>query len=240
MTKDARGARNVARAKASGPAGAARGDPLGSDSAGGESEQERAIVTVPVPPPPLSKWAIKGQLAGKVATAQAHAGREFSVDVPFSVSEAGDEAEVEWLTAFHASFQTPAITPGRPAAQDITNALALPSKKKRKASTEPLVGVTGLMTTQARDVVTKVSTKTVRESFYLPSSDDCKQLVESALFSAGEFSYSEADLDQWWLSNGFQSLKSSAKTCRYDLTRRVKEGIFTSFGTCPARAVVCR
>lgn len=64
--------------------------------------------------------------------------------------------------------------------------------------------------------------------------------MESALFSAGEFSYSEADLDQWWLCTGFQSLKSSAKTCRYDLTRRVQEGIFTSFGTCPARAVVCR
>ena len=229
----------MARAKASGPAGAARGDPLGSDSEGGSGqEQERALATVPPPPTPLSKWALKGQLAGMFATAAAQAGREFSVEVPFSVSEAGEEAELEWLTAFREYFQTPAITPRRPAAQDITNAQPLQSKKKRKASTEPLAGVPGLMSTQARDVVTKVSTKAVRESFYLPASEDCKQLVDSALFAAGDLTYSEAELDQWWLSSGFQSLKSSAKTCRYDLTRRVKEGIFMSFGTSPARAVV--
>ena len=102
------------------------------------------------------------------ATAAALAGREFSVDVPFSVSEAGDDAELEWLAAFRENFQTPSNTARRPAVQEISNVPLQQSKKKRKQSTEPLVGVPGLMTSQARDVVTKVSTKTVRESFYLP------------------------------------------------------------------------
>ena len=165
------------------------------------------------------------------ATAAALAGREFSVDVPFSVSEAGDDAELEWLAAFRENFQTPSNTARRPAVQEISNVPLQQSKKKRKQSTEPLVGVPGLMTSQARDVVTKVSTKTVRESFYLPPPEDCKEGVATALYDTTFFTFTEQDFEQWWETSGWQQVKASAKSCRYYLTRRVKEGLFTSYGT---------
>ena len=165
------------------------------------------------------------------ATAAALAGREFSVDVPFSVSEAGDDAELEWLAAFRENFQTPSNNARRPAAQDVTKSHARQTMKKRKASIEPLDGVPGLMTAQARDVVTKVSTKTVRESFYLPPPEECKEEVATALDNTTIFNFTEQEFEQWWVSSGWHQVKASAKSCRYDLTRRVKEGLFTSYGT---------
>jgi len=207
--------------------GGARGTgALAGTSAEEGSSEEEEEVEEEEDATPTCVWTLKGALAGRVATDKARKNEDYDVDPPAAVMEAGDRAELAWLTAFFKAYKAPAA----PQAHADRRVAGLTAPKRRRVSSKPEPNKTGRagLDESAEPLVSAGVYAFVRDEFFLPA-DHLSAHLRACLLNYG-FECTEAEVDAWWEEKGHTLTLTKAKSARHSIVDSVKSGIWLAHG----------
>jgi hypothetical protein len=218
---------------AAGAGGARRRLDQEQEASGGrrrdEAEEEESLGgdTQERPAPRPSIWALKGALAGRLATDKARKGEPYEVDAPAAAVTAGAEAEMAWLTAFFKEY----VPGSAPAPIDDRRVSGLVAPKRRRISSKPEPNKAGRagLDDNAEAVVSTATYAWVRSEFFLPA-DHLAARVRDSLKEEG-FEFNDTDVASWWEEKGHSLTLTKAKSARHSIVDSVKSGIWLAHGT---------
>ena len=215
-------AKSQARARSSLEDGSDEDDsgvPSGEDSYGADSEDAEEEQ-------PMSLWALKGTLAGRLATDKARKSEEYVVEAPQAVVDAGAQAEMAWLTAFSKTFKPATTSPVR----EDRRLSGLTISKRRRLSSKPEPNKTGRagLDESAEAVVSTAVYAWVRSDFFLPA-DHLRLHIRACVKDEG-FDASDKDVDAWWEAKGHSMALAKAKSARHSIVEALKCGVWLAHG----------
>ena len=200
-------------------------------SGGGEEELDREATDEPVQklaPAVLNLLTIEGRIAGAAASAALSKGEAVSARPPENVVVQGPRAVEAWSRGFCETFKMEQLC--APAGVPVTAS----KKRKSRASDAPVTGRAGLETPAARAELSTCIYSRVRSDLFLPA-NDCKALASAWLTDKG-FTFSEDDFNGWWNAFAHNHAVKRAVAARSSVVTRIKEAIWTTYGTRPRSA----
>ena len=199
---------------------------VGGASQGDEEDGDGLADTRAAAEEPLSIWALKGSLAGRLATDKARKNEDYAVEAPPAVVAAGEEAEFAWLTAFSKAFQPVTASPVRDDRR--LSGLTIPKRRRLSAKPEPNKKGRAGLDESAEAVVSTAVYAWVRNDFFLPADHLCAHIracVKEEGFDAGD-----AEFEAWWEAKGHSLALAKAKTARHSTVEAVKCGVWLAHG----------
>lgn len=171
-------------------------------------------------------WTLKGSLAGRLATDKARKNKEYNVDAPQAAVDAGEDAELAWLTAFSTTFKPAVVTE----AADDRRISGLTVPKRRRVSAKPernKAGRAGL-DESAEAFLSTTTYSWVRSEFFLPADHLAARVREN--LKENDFDCTDAEMDAWWEEKGHSLALIKAKCARHSIVDSVKSAVWLAHG----------